>query len=171
MSVVFTLYLSPFCALFLLGCLIGELYRKRTIVWPWAWLAFGLGISTLIGWVNARWFDGNLLLGYYTPARVLLYSAAACGFVLWSVGLDQKGQVVLPRACLVLGGSSYALYLSHTLWLQWLYDVGVQDWLARNGLTIPGYWLAALAIIVMSAAFYQFAERPLHRGFRRVLRV
>ena len=31
-SIVFTLYLSPFCGQFLLGCLIAELYRNRTIV-------------------------------------------------------------------------------------------------------------------------------------------
>lgn len=169
-SLAFTLYLSPFCVEFLLGCLLGEWYRRRAIRWPLAWLAFGLAMAVLIGWVNARWFAGNLLLGYYIPQRVLLFSAAACGFVLWAVGLDQRGKAFLPRASLILGGSSYALYLSHTLWLQWFFDIGGRDWLARNGLTVPGYWLAALAMIIMAAAFYQFAERPLHRGFRRVLR-
>jgi peptidoglycan/LPS O-acetylase OafA/YrhL len=47
----------------------------------------------------------------------------------------------------------------------------VREWLQHHGLTIAGYWLAALAIIIMSVVYYQYVERPLHSGFRRLLGV
>lgn len=170
-SLLFTFYLSPYCLEFLAGCLLGEVYRRYTIRWPLAWLLFGVAMTVVIGWVNARWFGGRLNMGYYIPTRVLLFIAAAVGYVMWALSLDQQGKSFLPRVCLVLGGSTYALYLSHTLWLRWLYDIGVRDWLQQNGLTVPGYWAASLLIIAASAAYYQFAERRLHSGFRRVLGV
>ena len=170
-SLLFTFYLSPYGLEFLAGCLLGELYRRVTIRWPLAWLCFGVAMTVVIGWVNARWFDGRMNMGYYVHIRVLLFIAAAVGYVLWALGLDQKGKNFLPRLCLILGGSTYALYLSHTLWLRWLYDIGVRDWLQQHDLTIAGYWLASLFIIVISAVYFQFAERRLHFGFRRLLGV
>ena len=83
---------------------------------------------------------------------MLLFLGAAVGYVLWALGLDQQDKHILPRTCLVLGGSTYALYLSHVLWLRYLYKIGVRDWLQAHGFTIAGYWLAALAIILMSVA-------------------
>jgi exopolysaccharide production protein ExoZ len=170
-SLLFTFYLSPYWLEFLAGCLLGEYYRRHTIRWPLAWLLFGLLMTFVIGWVNARWFDGRMNMGYYVPIRVLLFIAAAVGYVLWALGLDQKGKNFLPRTCLILGGSTYALYLSHTFWLRWLYDIGVRDWLQQNDLTIAGYLIASLYIIAISAVYYQFAERRLHSGFRRLLGV
>ncbi|MFC1796466.1 acyltransferase family protein [Pseudomonadota bacterium] len=170
-SLFFTLYLSPFFAQYLLGCLIGELYRRRRIPSPTAWLLIGLGLFFLAGWINARWFDGLLLMGNLVPQRVLLLSGAACAVTLWALGLDQRGKQFMPTLCLTLGGSTYTLYLVHTLWLLWLYDIGVRDWLAQTGLTIPGYWLAAIIIVLAAAVYYQYVERRLHHGFRRVLGV
>jgi peptidoglycan/LPS O-acetylase OafA/YrhL len=72
---------------------------------------------------------------------------------------------------LLLGGSTYTLYLSHTLWLHFIYRVGWRDWLQQHDYIIAGYWLASLIIIALSVIYYQYAERPFHRGFRRVLGV
>ena len=170
-SLLFTFYLSPYCLEFLAGCLLGEVYRRHTIRWPLAWLFFGVAMTIVIGWVNARWFDGHIDLGNHAHIRVLLFITAAVGYVLWALGLDQRGKNFLPRLCLILGGSSYALYLSHTLWLRGLYDIGVRDWLQQNDLTIAGYWLASLFIIAFSAVYFQYVERRLHFGFRRLLGV
>jgi peptidoglycan/LPS O-acetylase OafA/YrhL len=170
-SMVHALYLSPMCAEFLLGCLIGEFYRRRRLGWPLAWLGLGLAMLVAITWINAYWLQGNLILGQYLPLRVLLMSVAASSFVLWVLALDQQGKQFLPRVSLLLGGSSYALYLSHTIWLQWLYDIGIRQWLVEVDLLVPGMWLLLLLVIVLSAVFYQYVERPLHSGFRRLLGV
>jgi peptidoglycan/LPS O-acetylase OafA/YrhL len=170
-SLLFTFYLSPYCLEFLSGCVLGEVYRRYRIRWPLLWLAVGLAMTVVLGWVNAQWFGGRMNLGYYVPVRVLLFTAAAVGYVLWALSLDQQGKHVFPRICLVLGGSTYALYLSHTIWLRYLYDVGVRNWLQEHELTIIGYWISSLLIIGMSAAYYYYVERRLHTGFRRVLGV
>lgn len=170
-SLLFTFYLSPYCLEFLAGCVLGIVYHARTIRWPWAWLFFGMLMTVVIAIVNVRWFDGQIHLGYHMHVRVLMFMAASVGFVLWALGLDQRKKQVFPRACLLLGGSTYALYLSHTLWFGWLREIGVKDWLQQNDLTVAGYCLASITIIILSAAYYQYVERRLHHGFRRTLGV
>lgn len=81
-SLLYSFYLSPYCLEFLAGCLIGEFYLRRNIRWPLLWFCIGLSMTVVTGWVNATWFDGGLNMGYYLHIRVLLFTAAAVGFVL-----------------------------------------------------------------------------------------
>ena len=48
---------------------------------------------------------------------------------------------LLILVCLLAGGASYALYLCHTLILDWAYRMGLPGWLAQK----PG-WLAQAAL-------------------------
>jgi peptidoglycan/LPS O-acetylase OafA/YrhL len=172
---------SPFLVEFFLGALLGALVRtgpQPDVSSLAGWLApaiLGAGIIgfAAAGYVNATIYLGGIEQGYHVVPRVLLFGLPSALLLLGLVGLERHGWVAPRRFSLHTGGASYAIYLSHTIFLVASMKLGLNDALAGlPDLLVQAVFLAYCALItVFSVAWYRFAERPLHGVFKRVLRV
>jgi exopolysaccharide production protein ExoZ len=173
--------ISPFLLEFFLGALLGALLRAEPRAqgsrraFGLAALTLGAGISTFAaaGYINAHVYQGGIEQGYHVVPRVLLFGLPSALILLGLVGLERGGWVAPRRFSLYTGGASYAIYLSHTIFLVASMKLGLN--LALTGLPDPlvqAVFLAYCALItVFSVAWYRFAERPLHGAFKRAVRV
>lgn len=170
---VYELYTSfPYLLEFLAGSIIAAGSRNRPQGMAWVFLLSGSALFLAGGWINENLFHGRLIQGYFIVWRVLIFGSAAALILSGLVRLEFRGLVLAPRFSLLAGGASYALYLCHTLILDWAYRMGLPGWLAQK----PG-WLAQAAlvgvaaiIVLYSVLHYLWVERPLHRIFRKWLR-
>ena len=71
------------------------------------------------------------------------------------------------------GGASYAIYLSHTLLQALTMKMGLSQ--ALSGLSSFAvesiFLLHSVLIVLISIGWYYWAEMPLNRAFKRILRV
>jgi peptidoglycan/LPS O-acetylase OafA/YrhL len=172
---------SPFLFEFFLGALLGALIRTEPradgarLARALALLALGAGVIgfAAAGYVNATVYQGGIEQGYHVVPRVLLFGLPSALLVLGLVGLERCGWVAPRRFSLHTGGASYAIYLSHTIFLVASMQLGMNSALAGlPDLLVQAVFLAWCALIVLfSVAWYRFAERPLHGVFKRALRV
>lgn len=171
---VYENYLAfPFLLEFLAGAILA--YRLRsTSCGGFAWVLFITGCLLWLvgGWINDILFDGGLTQGYFVIWRVLIFGGPAILLVAGLVLLEQSGRIFLPRFSMLAGGSSYGIYLSHTLLLGVTQALGLNGWVAP----FPG-WVAQLVfigvvvlIVLYSMAHYVWLERPLHQTFLRCLK-
>jgi peptidoglycan/LPS O-acetylase OafA/YrhL len=163
--------LSPYLAEFLAGAIVAVWLRHHPDKHGWTWLAAGCVCFVLAGWVNKEMFAGEIEQGYHVFFRVLLFGSASLMILTGLVRLERAAWKAPVRFSVLVGGASYAIYLSHTLVLtisQYLgfnsFAGGLGDWPARLlfiGLT--------LIILAYSVAHYRIFERPLHQRFKRAL--
>ncbi|HET6564239.1 MAG TPA: acyltransferase [Xanthomonadales bacterium] len=169
--------LSPYLLEFLGGALVA--YRMRSIavankaVWGSLMLLVGTVAFVLGGWINLQYFDGGIEQGYSVFYRVLVFGLPSLLIIAGLVRLDQAGIRAPARFSLMTGGASYAIYLSHTLILIGLQKLGFNEFAAGiGGLKMQVlYFGLTLAILGYSVLHYRMVERPLHRRFKRWLRV
>jgi peptidoglycan/LPS O-acetylase OafA/YrhL len=164
---------SPFIVEFLAGALLAWWLQARPNGPAWTWLLLGVGLFAGGAWLSETWYDGKIEQGFHLIPRVAVFGGAAVLMVAGLVRLEARGRCAPRRLSLLGGGASYAIYLSHVPLLFIAQGLGLQRWVTG----LPD-WAAALvwlglviAIIVASMAFYRWLERPLHRTFRRALRV
>lgn len=173
----FNLFLaSPFLLEFFAGALLGAWLRTenhgpgRSAGWV---LAAGLAGFALAGWVNSFVYEGRIEQGYHVVPRVLWFGIPSVLILLGLVGLERRGRVAPRKFSLYTGGASYAIYLSHTIFLVATMKLGLNHALSgRPDLLVQGVFLVYAALIVaFSVLWYRAAERPLHRAFKRGLAV
>jgi peptidoglycan/LPS O-acetylase OafA/YrhL len=166
---------SPYLLEFLGGALLA--YRMKRY-------ARGPGFSVLLllagsllflagGWINNHYFGGAIEQGYTVFYRVLVFGIPALLILAGLVGLDQNGLRAPLKFSLLTGGASYAIYLSHTLILVGLQKLGFNEFAGNlGGWAMQAiYFSLMLAILIYSVLHYRWVERPLHRLFKRALRV
>jgi len=164
---------SPFLLEFLIGSLLAVLAEKlpgRAASWL---LAIGIAGFGAAGFINVAVYDGGIEQGYYVVPRVLLFGLPSALILLGLVGLERQGHVAPKRFSLYAGGASYAIYLSHTIFLVATMKLGLNSALSgRPDIAVQGIFLVYCAAIVGgSTIYYRRVERPLHRVFKRALRV
>jgi peptidoglycan/LPS O-acetylase OafA/YrhL len=172
---------SPFLLEFFLGALLGALVRagpRPDAAHPARWVAaliLAVGIIGFAGagYINANIYQGGIEQGYHVVPRVLLFGLPSTLILLGLVGLECGGWIAPRRFSLYTGGASYAIYLCHTIFLVASMKLGLNLALAGlPDLLVQIIFLAYCALITaFSVAWYRFAERPLHRAFKRALRV
>ncbi len=165
--------LSPYITEFLGGALIAIWLRSHPRGSGAVWLAAGLGLFLLGGWINNVGFDGQIEQGYYVFYRVLVFGSASAMMLAGLVRLEQDGRQTPVRFSLRAGGASYAIYLSHTLILTVTQKLGLNEFAGSQGAAsrlIIYLGLAAL-ILVASVLHYRWLERPLHRRFKTILKL
>lgn len=163
--------LSPYLAEFLTGALAADWLRHKAGGHAALWLAAGVALFLCAGWVNNRFFEGQIEQGYYVLFRVLVFGTPALLLLTGLVRLEQAGMQAPVRFSLLAGGASYAIYLSHTLLLTASQYLGLNGFAGQLG-AMPAqflYAIYAVLILVYSMAHYKLLERPLHRGFKRAL--
>lgn len=164
---------SPYLAEFIAGVLAAAWLQRHPEGVAWPWMLTGSALFLAGGWINVSAFDNAIEQGYTMVWRVLVFGPAAVMMLLGLVRLERAGWVAPKRLSLGMGGASYALYLCHTpiLWIS--AHLGMQGALQAQGATAVnlGYWALVLAILAYSLYHYRFVERPLHRWFKRLLRL
>ncbi|MGD2128308.1 MAG: acyltransferase [Lysobacterales bacterium] len=170
---VYEQYLAfPYLLEFLAGSLLALFLHARPRGPGWSLLAAGVGLFLAGPWVNEHLFAGQLIQGYFVIWRVLLFGTASVFLVAGLVRLEERGHLCPRRFSLWAGGASYALYLGHTLVLAGTHALGLDAWLSRRESAIAQLAFVLLAALMLAASilWYRWLERPLHRGFRRLLR-
>jgi exopolysaccharide production protein ExoZ len=162
---------SLFLAEFLGGSLLaGWLSRKQTGQ-SWSWLIGGVVLFLAGGWVNNSLFDGQIGQGYFIFWRVLVFGTASLFMLIGLVRLEFAQKTAPLRFSLAAGGASYAIYLSHTLWLTATQHLGMNNFLGQFPSWIAQlvFLLYAVFILFYCIAHYRIIERPLHQVFKQWL--
>jgi exopolysaccharide production protein ExoZ len=139
------------------------------------WTVLGTGTALFLagGWINNHFFAGGIEQGYSVFYRVLVFGLPALLIMYGLVRLDQAGVRAPVKFSLLTGGASYAIYLSHTLILVALQKLGFNEFAGGLGgwKTQVVYIALTLVILSYSVLHYRLIERPLHKRFKRVLKV
>ena len=170
---VYEQYLAfPFLLEFLAGSVLAAWLRKHPQGPALVPLAAGVTLFVAGGWINQNAFGGALIQGYHVLWRVLIFGGGSVMILAGLVRLESRGAVFPAAFSILAGGSSYALYLSHTLILDAAGRLGMKGFLSQNPDWLAKAALAGvcLAIVLYSMAHYRWLERPLHHLFRRWLR-
>ncbi len=168
---------SPYLLEFLGGAIaaywLSKPLQKARVPTAWFLLVLGSALFLAGGWINLNYFGGNIEEGYTVFYRVLVFGIPSVILLSALTRLDQAGLRAPARFSLLAGGASYAIYLSHTLILVALQKLGFNEFAAGWGgfVTPLIYLLLTLAVLAYSVAHYHWVERPLHRAFKRTLRV
>ncbi len=164
---------SPFLLEFFAGALISFWVTRKPTGLAWSMLAVGTMLFLAGGWINESLYAGLIEQGFHVLPRVFVFGLPACLMVAGLVRIESLGIRAPARFSVVVGGSSYAIYLSHILILTLVWNTGfnelVSSWPA--GSMLGAYIMLMLFIAGYSALHYSFLEKPLHRQFKRLLRV
>lgn len=165
--------ISPFLVEFFAGAALAYWLRPRRGGSGLLWLVSGCALFGLAGWVNEVWFAGNIEQGYYVVPRVLWFGGAAILIVGGLVKLEHSGRQAARSFSIRTGGASYAIYLSHAPILGLATQMGLPGALrGSHPMLVMAAYIALMALIaVLSWLHYERLERPLHRLFRRYLKV
>jgi peptidoglycan/LPS O-acetylase OafA/YrhL len=165
--------LSPYLAEFLAGAILANGLRRRPHGLSWSLLTAGVLLFLAGGWLNTAGFQGQIEQGYFVFYRVAVFGAASVLIVAGLVRLENQGRHTPRTVSLLAGGASYAIYLSHTLLLAATQHVGLNRWLSSHGTGFvqTAFLLYAALVLLHGIAHYRWVERPLHRRFRRWLRI
>jgi peptidoglycan/LPS O-acetylase OafA/YrhL len=164
---------SPFLLEFFAGAVLAILPRRLPSGWGWPLLLLGAAGFAAAGLVNAWLYDGGIEQGYHVVPRILVFGLPSALLLLGLVRLELDGAVAPRRFSLDTGGASYAIYLCHTIFLVISQKLGMNAALAQTtDLVVQWVFTLYCALIVLfSVAYYRWAERPLHRLFKRALRI
>lgn len=162
---------SPYLAEFLGGALLAGWLAKNQGGRSWSLLFLGTVLFLAGGWINNSLFDGRIEQGYFVFWRVLVFGSASLLILAGLVRLEYTKMTAPVRFSLVAGGASYAIYLSHILWLTATQHLGFNAFLGQFSslvaqLAFLGY---AAFILLYSMVHYRVIERPLHGVFKRWL--
>ncbi|MBT8053838.1 MAG: acyltransferase [Xanthomonadales bacterium] len=164
---------SPFLLEFFAGAVIAAVAGRKSFGSGWALLLGGMALFAGAGLANALGYDGKIEQGYYVVPRVLLFGIPSGLILLGLVQLERDGAVAPRKFSLYAGGASYAIYLSHTIFLVATMKLGFN--VALEGLPdfvvqlIFGFYCAL--IVAFSIGWYRLVERPLLAVFKRALRI
>lgn len=164
---------SPFLIEFFAGALLAIAIQCGTAKHGWLLLAIGVAGFVAGGLANAIVYDGNIEQGFHVIPRVLWFGTPSV-FLIWGlVNLERAGHVAAERFSLAAGGASYAIYLSHTIVLVATMKLGLNA--SLGGLPDPVvqwvFLLYSTLIVALCISYYRRAERPLHRVFKKALRI
>ncbi|MBV1932682.1 MAG: acyltransferase [Porticoccaceae bacterium] len=143
---------NPILFEFLLGAILALVFlRGQHLSRPIAIAAIILGVCTILLVSKAPFGQWSRVIIWGLPGAAILFGA---------VSLEQLG-LRFPKILVSLGGSSYTLYLSHTLLLPltgklWV-KLSLAQWLPAEVL----FLVAFTASIVTGHVLYLIIERPL----------
>jgi len=142
---------------FLAGCLLAVLYLRGH------YLSGALSLAAIaLGIVWILWFGiANAVTFFWEPLRVIYFGVPATLIVAGALSLEVRGLVRFPRLIILIGDSSYSLYLSHafvliTIGLFWK-ALGLRDVLPAEVL----YYGATAVAVCIGIFLYRFSEKPL----------
>ena len=171
MSLAEAFMASPYLAEFLGGSLLSAWLCKNQTGQSWSWLIAGIVLFLAGGWVNNSLFDGRIEQGYFVFWRVLVFGSASLFMLIGLVRLEFADKTTALRFSLAAGGASYAIYLSHILFLTATQHLGLNDYLGQFSSWVGQlvFFCYAGLILYYCIMHYRIVERPLHRLFKQWL--
>lgn len=153
--------LSPFCLQFFVGCFLGYYFEQRRINYK-RFLVAGLSVLILAIYYQAKTLNQTLADNHYLIQRVLIFGTAAACIMAALIEMEKRGTQLFKNLSIILGGSSYSIYLSHTLAIALVYALGWQTWIQQNNQS-PGWWIGLfmLLTVIYSVIHYLWVEKPL----------
>lgn len=165
--------LSPYCLEFLAGSLLACYLSERQVKSLRA-VAFGAVFLFLSAMVYQYFYlpDGHTLSDFfYKKERVLFFGCLSVLMVVMAIESERRGVVFFPRFSRVFGGSSYSLYLAHTVILFSFYHLGLRDWVKTlDGLHSFAFAVLFVFILLYSALHYYVLERPIYDASQSIKR-
>lgn len=163
--------LSPYLVEFLGGALLAHLLRNRPSGPSTSLLLAGTGLFLAGGVLNELAFDGHIEMGYTVFYRVAIFGPASLLLLAGLVRMEQRDRTAPREFSLAAGGASYAIYLSHTLFLAASQHLGLNRWLASQGPAAvqAAFGLYAVLVLLHGIVHYRWIERPLHGRFLRAV--
>ena len=162
---------SPYLAEFLGGALLADWLSRHRNGGSWSWLIAGSLLFLAGGWINNEVFDGRIEQGYFVFWRVLVFGTASLFILAGLVRLEYAGKTAALRFSLAAGGASYAIYLSHVLFLTASQHLGLNEFLGQLSSPVAqfAFLLYAALILFYCIGHYRIIEKPTHRFFKRGL--
>jgi peptidoglycan/LPS O-acetylase OafA/YrhL len=162
---------SPYLAEFLGGALLAAWLIRNPSGRSWSLLLIGVALFLAGGWINNTFFSTHIEQGYYIFWRVLVFGLPSLFIMAGVVRLEFRSKVAPLRFSLAAGGASYAIYLSHVLWLTAVQHMGLNRFLSQFPSWVGQlvFILNAGLIVIFCIAHYRVIERPLHHVFRKGL--
>jgi len=168
-STFWTFWSSPYILEFLMGSLLGYFYQKREIKNLVPLYVGVIGLITTAWLYQSHYIDGTLAEGYFLRERVLLLGVASAMILAIVVAWERRSKQIVPKFSLLLGGASYSMYLSHTIILLFIYEIGLRDWIASVGRYQLWFMIGVVMLIVLySIIHYKWIETPLMRWAHRL---
>jgi len=172
---------SPFLLEFFGGALVAWWIAKKPEGPALSWFLAGSALFLFGGWINQSMYSGLIEQGYHVVPRVFVYGLPACMILAGLVRMERTAtrhsdnvvktrRIQAPtRFSELTGGASYAIYLSHILFLTLAWNTGFNEFIASwsGNMIIAAYVLLMLAILGYSVFHYSFLEKPLHQLFKR----
>ncbi len=153
--------LSPFIIEFFLGALLYIIFdriKSKVIMY----------ISIIFTFV----FYG---VGFYIdvkngPLRVLTLGGGSFFLVLVVLNLEHFNIFKSKGFIVDLGASSYSLYLSHLIFIQFFYFSGLRDYLFDSGQIVSeiGFYLFLVISVVLSHLYYKIVEIKVYNYFKDI---
>jgi len=167
-STFWTFWSSPYILEFLMGSFIGYFYETKRIKYL---MPLYVGVILLIAsglYYQSHYIDGTLADGYYLRERVLFLGLASALLLAIAVEWEKRSKQIVPKFSLLVGGASYSIYLSHTIILLFIYEIGLRDWIGKVGQYQLWFMLGiVLLIVVYSVMHYKWVESPIMRWSHR----
>lgn len=97
--------------------------------------------------------------------RIITFGSSAFLIVLIALILEKKHIIFQTKIFENLGNSSYTLYLSHYILIQYYYTLGFRDFFTSSHPIIPLLGLLTFLILCMlfSLYYYKYIEKPLYK--------
>lgn len=165
--------LSPYLAEFVGGAVLANWLTKYPNGGSVRLLIPGIVLFLAGGWINLAGFQGDIEQGYFVFYRVAIFGTASLLIVAGLVRLENEGHRATRAFSLQAGGASYAIYLSHTLFLAATQHMGLNRWLSGfgQGATQVAFFAYSALVLFHGIAHYRWIERPLHRRFKAWLAI
>jgi len=89
------------------------------------------------------------------------------------VGLERAGTKFPVKFSLLAGGASYAIYLCHTLLLRGTQFLGLNEYASQlDAWQVQWIFLVYSGLMLgYGILHFRLIEQPMHRGFKKALRV
>lgn len=164
---------NPYLFEFLAGALLAGWLSSHQKGPSWSLLLAGIAMFLAGGWINNEWFSGQLEQGYHIFWRVLIFGPASLLMLAGLIRLEFSGKKAPVRFSLMAGGASYAIYLCHVLWLIATQHLGLDIFLGQFSAWVVQLVFICYAVFILyySILHYRIIERPLHRLFKKYLRI
>ncbi len=146
---------NPVAFEFLLGVLAAIYYHHlKTLNTPFIWLL----ASVLVVTMASAWLPNEGTVGLEGWGRFFGWGIGSMGIFLFFLSLDSNGFNV-ARIWLVLGASSYALYLTHPLFMT--IAAKAFTWNLTHSFNVFAFFTALIVSILFGLFYYYHVERKL----------
>lgn len=159
--------ISPYNCLFLLGVLVGLVYRSNYLKGSACGYLFALGAIVF----STTWFFEVLTEPTVEPVGTIIgYGIGSCLMLLGAVEYERHKTLKIGRFLSLLGDASYSLYLVHLLAISAAVRIFVP--LVKNGYIadVLAYILTVAFALTFSMVFYYVFENKLIPSIRSMLR-